>query len=67
MSDSLSNSIVIKVRYGELDDVFIWCVDNCAKKWNLVEIESLAGIEVGVYHFRFEDEDDMVIFSLRWA
>ena len=67
MSDSAANDIVVSLRYGDLDDAIVWCVDNCQREWDLAEIEEFAGFANGVYHFSFVDDRDAMIFTLRWA
>ncbi len=67
MSDSAGNDIVVSLKYGDLNDVILWCVDNCQKEWDLAEIEEFGGFANGVYHFTFVDGSDAVLFSLRWV
>ena len=67
MNNSNQNKIVVSVKYGDLNKVIEWCVDNCKEDWDLAEIEEFGGSTNGIYHFTFADDRDALIFSLRWA
>lgn len=67
MSDSDKTNIVVSLRYGDLDDAIVWCVENCKQEWDLAEIQEFGGFANGVYHFSFVDDKDAVVFCLRWT
>ena len=67
MSDTTPTDIIVSLKYGDLDEVILWCADNCNSKWDLAEIAEFGGNSNGIYHFNFHEDSDAVLFSLRWS
>lgn len=58
-----SNRVDIKLRYGELKPLLRWCETNCTSEWAYAQMEP-PGQGLGEYEFYFEDERDLIAFTL---
>lgn len=66
MSNTISSRL--EIEYGELGKVMQWCRENCQDRWFIsdmaVDYDSDAGTTQ--YDFRFYQENDAIMFELRW-
>lgn len=73
----MSNSIKLNVPFGKLRAIMDWCEGNCAENWKVRNIatddgyhqQELGGvldIVYAPYTFEFENEQDLLLFALRW-
>lgn len=65
-------TVQIKIKFGALAKVMSWCRENCKHDWylkdNTMEWEqppTIAPIE-DFYVFKFTDEKDLLLFTLKW-
>ena len=58
-----TNRVEVKLRYGELKPLLRWCEDNCTCEWAYAQMEP-PGQGQGEYEFYFENERDLVAFTI---
>jgi len=58
-----TNKVEIKLYFGELEPVVRWCERNCSGEWAYEQLEP-AGNLAGEYEFYFEQEKDLVAFTV---
>jgi hypothetical protein len=56
----------LEVEYGDLGKVMEWCRQNCSGDWAITDISFENYLGVGIYEFQFTDEQDVLMFELRW-
>ena len=60
----ISTDIFIKL--GKLGPIVKWCEDNCIGDWRFSTTTILTEEMGSYYNFRFEVEQDITMFLLRW-
>lgn len=58
-----TNKADISLSYGELTPIIKWCERNCTGEWGWNQVEP-AGSDAGLYEFYFEEEKDLVKFTI---
>jgi hypothetical protein len=58
-----TNKVEVKLHYGELTPIVRWCERNCIREWSYLQLEP-PGEGKGEYEFYFEDEQDLVAFTI---
>ena len=58
-----TNRVEIQLSFGELSPLIRWCERNCTREWSYEQI-SPSGNVAGEYEFYFEDEKDLVAFTI---
>ena len=56
----------IKIDYGELRYVMEWCRQNCNHDWHISDVAFDMVSNISNYEFTFNDEQDVIMFELRW-
>ena len=56
----------IKVEYGELHYVMEWCREHCNGAWHITDVSFDMVKNTSNYEFIFNDEQDIIMFELRW-
>jgi hypothetical protein len=46
------------------EDVVIWLIENCKYAWNF---KFIPGAPILKYYMIFDNDDDYILFNLRWA
>ena len=57
-----TNKVKIDLSYGQLKPVIEWCERNCTGVWHYMEDPK--GAMYGSWIFLFEDEKDLVAFTI---
>jgi hypothetical protein len=67
------NRISLDLEFGKLKDVMSWCRDNCSGDWfvndhdlNLYAYEQDRKYSKNHYVFEFDNEHDLITFSLKF-
>ena len=70
---SNTNSISLYISFGELKNVISWCQNNCQPDWKFdydghssEELLRTPDAHGSNYLFRFNNEEDVTLFILRW-
>lgn len=56
----------IKIEYGCLRHVMEWCRQNCSNDWHISDVAFDMDRNYSSYEFIFNDEQDVIMFELRW-
>lgn len=51
----------VEIQYGKLEEMVTWCSNNCTGQWGY-SVVNQAGLNPGLYNFKFESEKDYVTF-----
>lgn len=54
----------IQLPYGKLGEVIDWCRKNCVGEWKFHEHYNTVNIKNPEYTFYFENERDLITFTL---
>lgn len=57
----------VQLTFGHLENVMEWCRQNCNGQWMILEIGRNQYTDRDEYQFDFDNEDDLLIFKLRWG
>ena len=60
----------IAIEHYDVDEVFYWCKEYCCKgKWKFRGVSGLHRQSILFFNlvYTFEDENDLMIFRLRWG
>lgn len=60
--------VEVALEFGALKRVMQWCRDNCRGEWSLDHTGSLDTdqLRLNTYEFVFNDEVDLVAFTVAW-
>jgi hypothetical protein len=58
--NELLHKCELKMDYQRANSAMIWCKDNLGTQWQHAYVD-------GIDRFRFENENDLTLFLLRWS
>jgi len=58
-----TNKVEVGLNYGELTPLIKWCERNCTNEWSYEQLFP-AGRDAGLYEFYFENEKDLIAFTI---
>ena len=61
------HALEIHKPYGVLDSILEWTKTNVSGRWGWQLVRSSSSKQDGRYIFFFDDEQDILAFTLRWA
>lgn len=72
MLNNIQTTVSVNVKFGSLKYVMNWCEENCRGNWSITNYtpDLFSGdhnIVDDVYEFIFDDDHDVISFSLRWT
>lgn len=61
-------NVTLDVEYGSLSKIINWCDKNCIDEWsfNDQEFYPRSTIVENFWNFKFKNEQDCIMFSLKW-
>lgn len=68
MSINIRNSvysITINVKHGSLNEILNWCNKNCGGDWSFMDTTTYEEM-INSWCFIFHDEQDYMLFNLKW-
>lgn len=60
------HSVTISVEHGSLTQILDWCNKNCTSDWSFMDTSNYNDVG-NSWCFIFHNEQDFVMFSLRWT
>lgn len=72
MLNNTQTRVNINVKFGSLKHVMNWCKENCSGDWTITNYtpDLFSGdynLNDDVYEFTFENEHDVLAFTLKWT
>lgn len=67
LKQQFAHASEIHKPFGVLDTVLDWTKTNLKGRWGWQLVRASSGREDGRYIFFFDDEQDYLVFTLRWA